>query len=115
MCTAARAPSPLTAPIAAVTTIATYTYTTTTTTTTTGTTTTTAPLTNHHAHRHRQRIFDQVKQGQIAAMAPVYAARDAHKKKLDEVASIATGREGDYVKGKGEAGGHTGFAAKDQQ
>mmetsp|Transcript_51126 Transcript_51126/g.143291 ORF Transcript_51126/g.143291 Transcript_51126/m.143291 type:complete len:109 (+) Transcript_51126:179-505(+) len=61
-----------------------------------------------------QRIFDQVKQGQIAAMAPVYAARELHKKKLDEVASIATGREGDYVKGKGEAGGHTGFAAKDQ-
>mmetsp|Transcript_23093 Transcript_23093/g.41306 ORF Transcript_23093/g.41306 Transcript_23093/m.41306 type:complete len:111 (+) Transcript_23093:50-382(+) len=60
-----------------------------------------------------QRIFDQIKQGQLAAMAPVYDARELHKKKLEAVATIATGREGDYVHGKGEAGGHTGFAEKD--
>lgn len=37
-------------------------------------------------------------------------AREAHKMKLNEVAVIATGRDGDYVAGKGEAGGHTGFS-----
>ena len=40
-------------------------------------------------------------------------ARVAHQKKLAEVAVISTGREGDYVAGKGETGGHTGFADKD--
>lgn len=69
----------------------------------------------HQPHPHdTQRIFDQVKQGQIAAMVPVLEARELHKQKLQGVATIATGREGDYVKGKGEAGGHTGFADKDQ-
>ena len=40
-------------------------------------------------------------------------ARVAHQKKLAEVAVISTGREGDYVQGKGETGGHSGFADKD--
>ena len=39
----------------------------------------------------------------------------AHEKKLADVATIATGREGDYVAGKGEVGGHTGFADKDNK
>ena len=47
-------------------------------------------------------------------MAPVLEARELHKKKLQGVAIISTGREGDYVAGKGNTGGHTGFADKDQ-